>query len=158
MWVNLSANGAAQNWSRIFDIGSGIGTLPNMYLTTRASDGANTPVRFAITNSGHTATAEQRLDGPSTLTPNTWHHIVVVLPAGASFTGTLYIDGVAVATNGAMTLHAQDLGPTTDNWLGRSQYSGSMGSNPCLAGTLDDFRVYRRALSAAEIAALFTVR
>ncbi|MEO5767530.1 MAG: LamG domain-containing protein, partial [Polyangia bacterium] len=120
VWVNLTANTTAQNWSRIFDIGSGIGTSPNMYLTTRAADAANTPVRFAITNSGHTATAEQRLDGPSTLTPNTWHHIVVVLPAGASFTGTLYIDGAAVATNGAMTLHAQNLGATTNNWLGRS--------------------------------------
>jgi len=158
IWVNLSVNSAAQNWERIFDFGSGTGTTPNMYLAARASDATNTPIRFAITNSGHTATNEQRLDGPSTLTPNTWHHIAVVLPAGAPFTGTLYIDGTAVATNAAMTLHPADLGATSHNWLGRSQFSATSGSNPCLDGALDDLRVYKRALSAAEISALFAVR
>ncbi|MBC8133363.1 MAG: LamG domain-containing protein, partial [Deltaproteobacteria bacterium] len=138
-------------------LGSGTGTAPNMYLAARASDAPNTPIRFAITTTGHAATAEQRLDGPSTLTPNVWHHIVVVLPAGSPFTVLLYIDGVSVATNSAMTLHAADLGATTNNWLGRSQFSDSFGSNPCFNGLLDDFRVYKRALSQSEVSALFAV-
>jgi hypothetical protein len=49
-----------------------------------------------------------------------------------------------------MTLAPFDLGETTQNWLGRSQYT----ADPVLAGRLDDFRLYHGALSAAEIAAL----
>jgi hypothetical protein len=156
IWVSLGANTAAQNWERIFDFGTG--TTTYMYLTARASDAPNTPVRFAITTKGNTAVAEQRLDGPTTLSENVWHHLAVVLPAGPTYTGTLYIDGVAVATNSTMTLHASDLGPTTKNWLGRSQFSGTAGSNPCFNGLLDDFRAYRRALSPQEITALFALR
>ncbi len=156
VWVNLAANTATQNWERIFDFG--MSTTIYMYLTARASDAPNTPIRFAISTTGNAATAEQRLDGLSMLSANVWHHIAVVLPAGTTYTGTLYIDGAMVATNSSMTLHASDLGATTNNWLGRSQFSGTSGSNPCLGGLLDDFRVYKRALSQQEITALFAVR
>ncbi|NLT76301.1 MAG: LamG domain-containing protein, partial [Planctomycetes bacterium] len=40
-----------------------------------------------------------------------------------------------------------DLGATTQNWLGRSQYE----ADEYFGGALDDFRIYRRALSASEI-------
>jgi hypothetical protein len=155
VWVNLAANTATQNWERIFDFGTG--TMTYMYLTARASDAPNTPIRFAITTKGNTAAAEQRLDGTSMLSENVWHHIAVVLPAGPTYTGTLYIDGLEVATNSTMTLHASDLGATTKNWLGRSQFSGTSGSNPCFNGLLDEFRVYKRALSQQEIVLLFAL-
>ncbi len=48
-----------------------------------------------------------------------------------------------------MTLRPSDLGATTQNWIGRSQYS-----DPYLNGRVDDFRLYAGALSATEIAAL----
>jgi hypothetical protein len=48
-----------------------------------------------------------------------------------------------------MTLHPSNLGNTTQNWIGRSQYG-----DPLLNATVDDFQVYDRALSAGEIAAL----
>jgi Concanavalin A-like lectin/glucanases superfamily len=51
-----------------------------------------------------------------------------------------------------------DIGATTNNWLGRSQFSGASGNDPCFNGYLDDFRVYRRALSQAEISAMFALR
>ena len=156
VWVNLAANTPTQNWERIFDFGTGTGIY--MYLTARASDAPNTPIRFAITTKGNSASAEQRLDGTSTLSEGGWHHLAVVLPAGSIYTGTLYIDGVAVATNSTMTLHASDLGATTKNWLGRSQFSGTSGTNPCFDGLLDEFRVYKRALSQQEIAVLFALR
>jgi hypothetical protein len=50
-----------------------------------------------------------------------------------------------------MTLSPASLGSTTRNWLGRSQYS----ADAYLDGQLDDFRIFNRALSAAEILALF---
>ena len=42
------------------------------------------------------------------------------------------------------------VGSTGLSYLGRSQYA----NDPFLAGQLDDFRVYSRALSATEIRAL----
>jgi uncharacterized Zn-binding protein involved in type VI secretion len=152
IWVNLAANTVTQSWERIFDFG--LNTAVNMYLTARAGDTPPYPIRFAITTAGHMAADEQRLDGMAPLTPNAWHHIAVVLPAGSPYTGTLYVDGVAVATNGSMTLHAADLGATVDNRIGRSQFTG----NPYYYGLLDDFRVYKRALTATEIASLQALR
>jgi hypothetical protein len=84
----------------------------------------------------------------------TWHHLVVVLPAGAPYTGELYIDSVLVATNPAMTLHASDIGATANNFLGRSQFA----ADPYLSGLIDDFRVYRRALTRDEIGTLYNAR
>ncbi len=53
-----------------------------------------------------------------------------------------------------MTVHLSEIVETANNWLGRSQFS----DDPFFNGMMDDFRVYRRALSQAEIASLMTVR
>ncbi len=136
-WVNPSANTA---WSRLFDFGTGTGNY--MFLTLSAGGG---PLRFAITTSGNGA--EQQLTGPGTLPLNTWSHVAVTL---SGHTGTLYVNGQPVATNTNMTLTPADLGVTNQNWIGRSQFSG----DPFLAATVDDFQIYSRALSAAEVATL----
>ena len=73
----------------------------------------------------------------------------MTLGAGSPYTGTLYVDRVVAGTNTAMTLHPTDLGATDKNYIGKSQWQ-----DPYFSGMLDDFRVYRRALTAAEIAAL----
>ncbi|GBG08563.1 hypothetical protein PAT3040_03150 [Paenibacillus agaridevorans] len=136
-WVNLDS---VSNWSRIFDFGSG--TATNMFLTPK--NGANGKIRFAIKKNG---TSEQIIDGQSALPTGGWHHVAVALNGS---TGTLYVDGVQVGQNTAMTLKPSDLGATAQNWIGRSQYS----TDPYLDGRVDDFRVYNQALSAGEIAAL----
>jgi hypothetical protein len=58
----------------------------------------------------------------------------------------LYLDGDLVAQAPTDTLPS-DVGETTQNWLGRSQYV----ADPYFDGALDDFRIYDRALSAGEI-------
>jgi hypothetical protein len=136
-WVNPSANTA---WSRLFDFGTG--TNNYMFLTLSAGGG---PLRFAITASGNGA--EQQLNAPGNLPLNTWSQVAVTL---SGTTGTLYIDGQPVATNPNMTLNPAALGVTNQNWIGRSQFSG----DPYLDATVDDFNIYSRALSAAEIATL----
>jgi len=152
-WVKVADASAAQNWARVFDFGHGTGaTDPYFYLTARASD--TSKPRFGITDIGHGVNGVQRLDSPSSLSADVWYHIAVTLPAGSPYTGTLYIDGVAVAANDAMTVHPADIGPTTENWLGRSPYT----TDPFFSGWLDDFRIYKRALSAAEVAALAALR
>jgi hypothetical protein len=58
----------------------------------------------------------------------------------------LYMDGAEVA-NGATTLLPKDLGVTTQNWLGRSQWTADV----YFTGSIDDFRIYGRPLSEGEI-------
>jgi hypothetical protein len=154
VWVKLADATPTQNWERIFDFGADTSstTGPYCYMTARSTS-TNTPVRFGISPSGRT-TNMQRLEGKFALTVNEWHHIAVVLPAGSLYTGTMYIDGVVVATNNAMTLHLSDLATTTNNWLGRSAFS----NDPFFYGSLDDFRVYKRALSQQEISTLSALR
>src|SRR6266704_2063190 len=136
-WVNPSANSA---WSRVFDFGTGTGNY--MFLTLSAGGG---PIRFAITTTSNGA--EQQINGPGTLPLNTWSHVAVTLSGN---TGTLYVNGQPVGTNNNMTLTPADLGATTQDWIGRSQFS----ADPFLPATVDDFQIYSRALSAAEVAAL----
>jgi hypothetical protein len=136
-WVNPSANSA---WSRVFDFGTG--TSDYMFLTLNAGGG---PIRFAITNSG--AGGEQQISGTGTLPLNTWSHVAVTVSGN---TGTLYVDGKVVGTNTDMTVHPADLGTTTQNYLGRSQFP----TDPYLGGELDDVGIYSSALSADQVATL----
>ena len=137
-WVNESST---SNWRRIFDFGTG--TTVNMFLTPQSGSGT---IRFAITTGG--SGAEQRVNGTAALPTGTWKHVAVTLSGNV---GILYVDGVEVGRNTAMTLHPSSLGSTTQNWIGRSQYA-----DPFLAGQVDEFRIYNRALSPAEVQALFT--
>ncbi len=131
--------GSVSNWSRIFDFGTG--TTAYMFLTPQ--NGATSVPRFAITTSG--GAGEQQINANAALSPGTWTHIAVTLSGS---TGILYINGVEAGRNSSMTLKPSNLGNTALNYLGRSQYS-----DPYLAGSLDDFQIYKRALSASEIAA-----
>jgi autotransporter-associated beta strand protein len=147
-WVNLSS---ISTWMRIFDFGwetsavsgSTYYTWPSRYMFL-APQGGSGVLRFAITlgSSG----AEQQINGPSALPTGGWHHVAVTL---AGTTGTLYVDGVPVGTN-TITITPSQLGTTTANFIGKSQWSG----DPYLNGEVDDFRIYNGALSAAQIATL----
>lgn len=139
-WVRFNS---LSNWTRIFDFGNN--TTTNMFLTPRNS--VNGRVRFAITTSG--ASGEQRIDGV-TLTTGAWYHIAVTLNGNI---GTLYVNGVPVGTNTAMTLRPSSPGVTVNNYIGRSQYSW----DPYLDAVLDEFRIYRVALSGSEIAAMYAL-
>ncbi len=133
-WANWSGQGGA--WQRAFDIGTG--TTANMFLTP--STGA--AMRFAITTSGSGAESQANA---SVALPTGWHHVAVVIDS-TSMSMKLYLDGEVVASGPTQTVPA-DLGATTQNWLGRSQYSG----DPYFNGSLDDFRIYNAALSDGEV-------
>jgi hypothetical protein len=138
VWANFSGQGGA--WQRLFDIGTGTGV--NMFLTP-AIGGSNTGVmRFAITIGG--SGAESQLSATATL-PTGWHHVAVVIDATA-MSMQLYLDGAVVATAATQRIPS-DLGATTQNWLGRSEYA----ADGYYSGNLDDFRIYDRALTLEEI-------
>ena len=112
-----------------------------MYLTPQ--NGSTGKVRFAITT--NSTGGEQQINCNSTLTTGVWHQVAVTLNAN---TGLLYVDGVPVGTNSAMTLNPLSLGATANNYIGKSQ-----SPNPFLNGAIDEFRIYSVALSSTEIAA-----
>jgi len=139
-WVNAAA---APNWARFFDFGTG--ETDYMFVTVSAG-GTNNP-RFAITVSGNGN--EQRLDAPDPLPLNTWTHLAVTL---SGTTGTLYVNGTAVAANTSMTLDPSSLPVTNNDYIGHSQFP----ADPILDGTVDEFQIWNRALSAAEVQSLQT--
>jgi hypothetical protein len=129
-------------WSRIFDFGTGQSVY--MFLTPR--NGQNNVARFAITVGG--GGGEQKIDGTAALPTGVWTHVAVALSGS---TGVLYVNGMPVGTNSAMTLKPSSLGNTTLNYIGKSQYN-----DPYLNGQVDEFRIYSRALNSAEVATLAT--
>ncbi|MBK3625074.1 glycoside hydrolase family 127 protein [Streptomyces sp. MBT49] len=136
-WVKPTHDAA---WTRILDFGND--TTRYLYLAARNARGVP---RFAVTTGG--AGAEQGLEGTAALPLNRWSHLAVTLGGG---TGTLYVNGTAVARNTAMTLTPAALGTLTGYWLGRSHYA----SDPVFAGAFGGFDAWSRTLTAAEITAL----
>jgi autotransporter-associated beta strand protein len=142
-WVYL--NGPQAWWARLFDFGVanvpyGAPATPTRYMFLAPAAGV---VHFAITTGG--TGAEQHVDGSSMVPTNGWHHVAVTL---AGTTCVLYVDGVQAGAN-YISLTPSQLGSTTQNLIGRSQFS-----DPYLNGKVDDFRIYNGALGAAQIAAL----
>jgi hypothetical protein len=132
--------GGTGAWQRVFDFGTG--TTIYMFLTPR--QGTTGAMRTAITINSNAAGAEQAANGPITL-PSGWHHVAVVFD-DAAMRIRLYMDGVEVGSN-TTTLLPNNLGVTTQNWLGRSQWSG----DGYFMGSIDDFRIYSRPLSEGEV-------
>lgn len=86
--------------------------------------------------------------GPS-VTLNTWHHIAGVYEGGQA---TLYYDGEEIASR---FIEGGTLSATSNHvWIGGQSPDPT---NRPFPGRIDDVRIYTRALSASEIAALASV-
>jgi hypothetical protein len=144
-WVNWS--GQANTWQRIFDFGSPPASddedpMFYMFITTDAGGGN---LRFAIKNGETTGGAEDQSTS-SDVFPSGWQHVAVTIDSGNN-THTLYLNGKVIAQNTAPRYTPSDLGVTTQNWIGRSQWS----DDPYFGGAIDEFRIYNRVLSDAEL-------
>jgi fibronectin type 3 domain-containing protein/regulation of enolase protein 1 (concanavalin A-like superfamily) len=115
-----------------------------MYLVPQDGNGK---VRFAITGCG--GNGEQRIVGASALSTGQWVHVAVTQLGPV---GTLYVNGNAVGQNLNMTMTPCRLPATTNNWIGRSQFA----SDPYLNSKVDDFRIYRGALTVGQAYTLAT--
>lgn len=94
-------------------------------------------------------TTEQTTTNSTALPRGSWSTLTYTQTGG---TGTLYLNGIQVAQKKGITLTPAQIGfgNTTANYIGKSLYSG----DKLLSGQVKNFRVYNRALSAAEVAAL----
>ncbi|MBK1834939.1 LamG-like jellyroll fold domain-containing protein [Roseibacillus ishigakijimensis] len=126
------------NWQRLLDFGNG--TSEYMFLTPHSGNGT---LQFGITAASLGAT--QRLQTPAPPIGE-WVHVAVSLTGD---TTSLYLNGALVETTTEITLDPADFNPAV-NKIGSSQWS----NDPAFHGEIDDFRLYDRGLSAAEVAAL----
>ena len=135
-WVNWTGTGT---WQRVFDFGTG--TSINMFLTPNSGDST---LRFAIATGAAGGGVGESIVETSPGLSEGWHYVAVTIDGTTGEMG-LYLDGALVDSGPTGVLPA-DLGNTTQNWLGQSQWD-----DPLFNGSIDDFRIYNRALSAAEI-------
>jgi fibronectin type 3 domain-containing protein len=141
LWVRVSS---FDTWARLFDFGTG--TTNYMFLSPQYATGTNAAkMRFGIRTP---SIGEQTITSSTALPLDTWTHVAVTL---SGTTGRMYLNGTLVGTNSTMTLKPSNLGVTTLNYLGRSQFA-----DPYFNGSVDDFRIYVRALSGSELSALAT--
>ncbi|MFJ3669503.1 family 43 glycosylhydrolase [Streptomyces sp. NPDC090106] len=125
----------------IYGFGNSSGSNGNGYL-------------FATGNALRTSLATGNWSTEQTTRPGDAHNLSRAVWKQLTYTqtgttGVLYEDGVEVGRNSAVTITpgAIGSGTTTANYLGKSVYSG----DKLLKGRMRDFRVYDRALAAAEV-------
>ena len=135
-WVKLNSG---TDFQRIFDIGVDTNTF--MYLTNSGGSG----VRFRITSTP--LKKNQVVEGAMAMPVGRWTHIALTLGDNGV---SIYLDGAQVAQQGPAALRPSDLGETGNNFIGRSPFTG----DPYLDGQVDEFRIYDRVLSPAEIGEL----
>ncbi|MFM9608502.1 glycoside hydrolase family 127 protein [Streptomyces niveiscabiei] len=138
--VRVRLDAQPEPGARVFDIGTG--ETAYLFLTPRTDDGK---LRFAVSTLG--ASGEQQVDADA-LAVGRWAHVAVTYAERAL---VLYVDGKEVGRDAkAYSEPRYFANHIRGAYLGRSQY----GTAPYLKGTLGDFRVYGRALSAQEVAGL----
>jgi fibronectin type 3 domain-containing protein len=131
-WVKLNS---LSNWSRIFDFGDSTAS----WMALEAANGSG-KLSYEIVTAGQT---KNTVSSQYTMPLNQWVHLAYVQEGNI---GKIIADGVEVAS-GAVTIKPSALGKTKLNHLGKSKYA-----DPYLNASMDEFKIYNRALSAAEIA------
>jgi hypothetical protein len=112
---------------------------------------ANGVATFTVSLNGFT----QSISAGNALPTQQWVHLAVTL---SGTTGSFYVNGQLWA-QGAIKIAPYQIaagmsGITANNWIGRSQSSAPVGSDPYFDGLVDDFRVYSAALPDYTISAL----
>jgi hypothetical protein len=149
-WIKVNTE---QSWQRAFDVGinAHLDSAPYtggkyFFMTTQ---NAASQIELAITTNGFSTA--QFLYGKSIVQADGWRHVAVTIDGSQ---GVVYVNGPGITgtktTNNTLTLRPVDLGTMDYAYLGKSQFT----VDPYFDGQLDEVRVYRRALSAAEVQTL----
>ena len=137
-------------WARIWDIGDSAGGqgVSNggsrfMYLSLPGS--GNADLFGSIQLSDRSGSQNLEWVGNRPFVGQEAH--VVWTSDAANHIGRLYVNGALVGVNNSMTFTPADIGPTVNDWLGRSQYP-----DPAFKGSIDEFRIWNGALSPLQVA------
>ncbi|MFA5046247.1 MAG: LamG-like jellyroll fold domain-containing protein [Paludibacter sp.] len=133
-WVNMDT---IATWSRIFDFGSS--TSVNMFLAATDNNGK---IQFSITPASGTV---QTVTTSSSLPLKIWNFVTVTLDVTNKV--CIYLDGILVGTSLSFTNRPYDLGATTANFIGKSQWA----ADPYFKGYIDDFRFYNYAMTINQV-------
>jgi hypothetical protein len=150
-WVTWSANPTSQNsdWQILFSFGTnsqgegnqGSGTT-YLALTPKASDSGDIRASYTLTGYDN----EVYADGESYI-PTTPGTQVVMVVDGSAGRLSVYVDGSLAGAQSGLTINLSAI-DDENNWIGRSQFS----VDPNFVGDVLDFRIYARALNAAQVA------
>ncbi|MGE7056443.1 LamG-like jellyroll fold domain-containing protein, partial [Paenibacillus glucanolyticus] len=121
-------------WQRVLDAGNGLAR--HMFLTPSQHSGV---LQFTLHGSG----GDQSLLSAVPLPTNEWTHVAVTLQGD---TGKLYVNGQVVASGDHMKLNPNEL-LATEVYLGKSRFA----ADPYFNGSLDEVRIYNKALTVEEI-------
>jgi hypothetical protein len=134
---------AAANWAKVWMFG--LSTANYIDYTPHRGD-ANHQASMSFNPLGAEVNTANLPFEPPVLTPTQLYHVVAAYDSVANIMN-LYLDGVLVATNNMagtdLTLIQADQG-----YIGASLFA-----DPDLAGSIDELRVWRGALSPAQVAA-----
>ncbi|KAA6302750.1 MAG: hypothetical protein EZS26_000920 [Candidatus Ordinivivax streblomastigis] len=137
--TNITGNG---NFVWVFSTGEACSQTAGKYIAYRVN-----AQRYAQSTGGY-ANEKVGIQKGTAATKGSWQHVVYTQ---SGTIGTIYVNGTVLATETASN-KPKDIGAaTTYNWLGRPHFSGDAYLKNTL---LSDFRVYNKALSTTEIAAL----
>ncbi len=136
-------------------------TGPNQYILAKGADydraasyglytGANGGLQFYIADA---TTVVQSGDAGSGVWDAEWHHVVGTYDGKAV---RLFVDGVEVGT-GSPTNIAIDyaMGSTQDLYIGNYGFTAGLSNTFAFRGLIDEPSIYDRALTAAQIQALY---
>ena len=147
-WVRPETKG---NWINLFHIGDGFGggddaSFFQIQMQTQAAGNTGLAATFKAKGSG----LQERVYATPTqdVAAGEWSHVAFTRTGS---TGTLYLNGKAIATRNDLTIDMTDVGPTTNNWLGRNGFP-----DPAFDGLMDEVRLYTSSLSATDVAGLYT--
>ncbi len=145
-WVRPDAKA---NWIGMFHIGDGLGDAGSFFQIQMQTDARAGGSGLAATFKAKGSNAQERVYATPTrdVVANQWNHVVFTRQGA---TGTLYLNGEQIASRADLTIDMTDVGPTTNNWLGRNGYP-----DPALNGQMDDVRLYTSTLSATDVTALY---
>jgi len=141
-WVKLNTVAA---WARVYDFGNGQPDPTNrfMYFTVNGFIGATNGVMAS--SYGGSGANENALTSQTQLPTGVWKHVAVV---GAGGMRTIYIDGYPAVTTTGPVVAPKEMEPIAgQSWLGKSRFP-----DPGLDGTIDEFKIYDRALTQAQVA------
>ncbi|GIF64078.1 hypothetical protein Ais01nite_21130 [Asanoa ishikariensis] len=135
------------NWTGLFHIGDGLGSAGS-YFQLQMQTQASGSTGLAATFKAKTGPEERVYASPAQdVVANQWNHVAFTRQGSI---GTLYLNGVAIASRADLTVDMTAIGPTANNWLGRNGYGDA-----AFDGLIDDVRVYTSTLNGADVAAMY---